>query len=29
MKDWFVPPIVIPLVLVLAFAAYGLFRLLS
>ena len=28
MKGWFVPPIVIPFVLVLGFVAYGLFRLL-
>lgn len=28
MKDWFVPPIVIPFALVLALLAYGLFRLL-
>jgi hypothetical protein len=28
MKDWFVPPIVIPLVLTVAFVAYGMYRLL-
>jgi hypothetical protein len=28
MKEWFVPPIVIPCVLVVAFVAYGLFQLL-
>lgn len=28
MKDWFVPPIVIPFVLVVTFAAYGIFRVL-
>jgi hypothetical protein len=29
MKHWFVPPIVIPVVLAAAFAAYALFRALS
>jgi hypothetical protein len=28
MKDWFVPPIVIPAALVVAFLSYGLFRVL-
>ena len=28
MKDWFVPPIVIPFVLVVALVAYALFRVL-
>ena len=28
MKDWFVPPIVIPFVLVVTLAAYALFRVL-
>jgi hypothetical protein len=28
MKDWFVPPIVIPFVLIVTLVAYGLFRVL-